>query len=320
MPLSSPSPWPGGAKACVSFTMDNLGEAQAVRTGSHPASQPIGHDPAVLTHLPRMLDLLDGAGAGAGAGASGGIRRRGRGVKATYFAESWSLPVYPSAVADLKARGHEVAWHGYQHEVWRSLSAAEEEDNFARSAKLARREYAGAGAGAGVPGAGAGAGVPGDAGALVYEGFRPPGGEINGARTLDLLRQYGIKYVSPLGRFGIDTASGIVVLPFEWETVDAFWYMDKFAGIRKDHGVQEAPALGPEEFKRYLYDKFEMIKEEGGYISILFHPFLQTSEEKFKALEEVIQRISTDQDLWVAPCNEVARWVTEHADEFNFQA
>lgn len=279
------SQWPHGAKACVSFTMDNLGEAQAVRTGEHPSSQPIGQDPAVLTNLPRMLDLLDSSAHVDGGG----------GIKATYFAESWSLPVYPAAVAELKARGHEVAWHGYQHEVWRSLSEAEEIDNFAQSAAAAKDH------------------------GVVYQGFRPPGGDVNGSRTFDLFKRYGIKYVSPLGRFEMDKASGIVVLPFEWETVDAFWYMDKFSGIRKDHGVQEEP-LGPDDFKAYLYEKFEKVKEEGGYISILFHPFLQTSEAKFKALEEVIRRISKDKDIWVAPCHEVAKWVTEHAEDFGFHA
>lgn len=281
--MTHSSPWPSGARAAVSFTMDNLGEAQAVRTGSHPSSVPIGQDPAVLTALPRILDLLDRQVHG-GAG----------GIKATYFAESWSLPVYPGAVAELAHRGHEVAWHGYQHEVWRGLGREDELDNFARSSAAAK--------------------VYG----VAYEGFRPPGGDVNGDRTFGLCKDYGLKYVSPLGQFGIDPASGIVVLPFEWETVDAFWYMDKFSGIRKEHGVQEAP-LGAEDFKRYLLGKFEQVKRDGGYISILFHPFLQTSEDKFRVLEEVLQHISSDKEIWVAPCNEVARWVTLHADKFDFE-
>lgn len=273
-----PSPWPPGARAAVSFTMDNLGEAQAARTGAHPPSAPVGQDPAVLAALPRILALLDHA----------------RGTRATYFAESWSLPVYPGAVADLARRGHEVAWHGYQHEVWRGLGEEEERDNFARSLAAAK--------------------VYG----VAYEGFRPPGGDVNGDRTYGLLREHGFKYVSPLGTFGIDAASGIVVLPFEWETVDAFWYMDKFSGVRSEHGVQEAP-LGPEDFKGYLLSRLEQVKRDGGYMSILFHPFLQTSEEKFRVLEEVLQHISSDEEIWVAPCNEVAKWVKEHADSFGFK-
>lgn len=281
MPPDRPTtPWPHNARAAISFTMDNLGEAQAVRTGAHPASQPIGQDPSVHTTLPRMLDLLDAA------------PRRPR---ATYFAESWSLPVYPAAAAELRRRGHELAWHGWQHEPWRDLpSAADERALFARSWDVARAH------------------------GVAYEGFRPPGGDVNGARTLALCREHGVRYVSPLGSFGIDGETGVVVLPFEWETVDAFWYMDKFAGIRREHGQpEEAP--GPAAFRKYLLARFEELKREGGYISILFHPFLQTSEEKFQVLEEVLEKISSDEELWVAPCNEVATWVTEHAEAFDFK-
>lgn len=289
MPPAGPSrPWPRGARAAISFTMDNLGEAQAVRTGAHPASQPVGQDPSVLTTLPRMLDLLDTSG---------------RGTKATYFAESWSLPVYPAAAAELRRRGHEIAWHGYQHEAWRALGpaaagAGAERAVFARSWEVARAR------------------------GLAYEGFRPPGGETNGRRTLALCREHGVRYVSPAGRgtraaAGVDAETGVAVLPFEWETVDAFWYMDKFAGLRAERG-RPAEAPGPEAFRGYLLAKFEDLKRDGGYISILFHPFLQTSEERFKVLEEVLERISSDEEIWVAPCNEVATWVTEHAEAFAF--
>lgn len=301
-PNLPPSRWPNGAKAAISFTMDNLGEAQDVRVGSWPADQPHGTHPAVLTTLPRILDLLDG-GSGSGEKENNNKNK----IRATYFAESWSLPVYPGAIATLRGRGHEVAWHGFQHEVWHALSEEDEQANFEKSFAAAREH------------------------GVRYEGFRPPGGEINGARTLGLFKKYGVKYVSPLGEFGIVSSSsssspsnsgdgdeeGVVVLPFEWETVDAFWYMDKFVGTRKKHGVREE-ARGPQDFKAYLFKKFDEVVKDGGYVSILFHPFLTTSEEKFAVLEDVLQRLRGDSDIWVAPCNEVARWVSEHAEQFNF--
>jgi hypothetical protein len=43
---------------------------------------------------------------------------------------------------------------------------------------------------------------------------------------------------------------------------------------------------------------------------------LQTSEEKFEVLEEVLKRISEDGEIWVAPCQEVARWMREHPELF----
>ncbi|ROW06168.1 hypothetical protein VMCG_04496 [Cytospora schulzeri] len=296
-PSPTSTPWPNGAKCAISFTMDNLGEAQDVNKGLWPDDRPIGQHPSVLSTLPRMLDLLDHHQQQHGDGSGG--------IKATYFAESWSLDVYPDAVRELTRRGHEVAWHGYQHETWHQLSAEEEALNFERSFAKAggeqqqqqqqQQQH-------------------GDGGAAVvvsYEGFRPPGGELNGDRTYELLRRYGVSYVSPLGAFGI-SGGGVVVLPFEWETVDAFWYMDKFSSVRVGHGVpEEAP--GPGAFREYLLRKFDEVKRDGGYISILFHPFLQTSEERFGVLEEVLARISSDEEIWCAPCGEVAKWVREHA-------
>lgn len=290
-----PNTWPHGAKCAISFTMDNLGEAQAVYNKSWPADKPTGQDPSVLQTLPRILDLL--AAQQQGTASSDG--KGGGGIKATYFAEAWSLGVYPSAVADLQRRGHEVAWHGFQHEVWHSLSAGEEEDSFERSHAAATDH------------------------AVPYRGFRPPGGKINGERTLDLCRRFGVEYVSPLGQFGIETGeggegkAGVVVLPFEWEAVDAFWYMDKFGGIRLEHGAQEE-ALGPEDFRGYLLRRIEEVKGEGGYMSILFHPFLTTDEARMAVLEEVVRKIGSDQEIWCAPCHEVATWAKDHSSSFGF--
>ncbi|KAK0712694.1 hypothetical protein B0T26DRAFT_873044 [Lasiosphaeria miniovina] len=277
----SPPRWPDGAKAAISFTMDNLGEAQDVNKGTWRG--PVGTHPSVREQLPRMLELLGQ-----------------HGVRATYFAEAWSLAVYPDAVAELRRRGHEVAWHGYQHETWSSLSAADEAGSFERS-------FAAAAA----------------AGIDAYEGFRPPGGTVPDAgRTYALLARHGVRYASPLadddkGRFGVlEGLDGVVVLPFEWRAVDAFYYMDKFAGIRRAHGAPET-VLPPAEFRAFLLAKIDGVVRDNSFMSILFHPFLQTSEEKLALMDEVLARIRADPDIWCAPCNKVARWVAEHPELFS---
>ncbi|KAK4155683.1 hypothetical protein C8A00DRAFT_13321 [Chaetomidium leptoderma] len=271
-PTKPPSPWPTPYKAAIAITMDNLGEAQDVLKDAWP--HPIGTHPSVTTQLPRMLALLD----------------KHHHQRATYFAEAWSLGVYPAAVAALTRAGHEVAWHGFQHEVWGGLDEEQERESFRKSWKAAAAAQG-----------------------VEYVGFRPPGGAVN-ERTWGLLREYGVGYVSPLGEFGIGRG-GVVVLPFEWRAVDAFWYMEKFAGIRKQHGEREE-VLDPGEFKEWLMEKIDEVVRTGEFMSILFHPFLQTSEEKFVVMEEVLKRISEDGDIWVAPCKEVAEWVREHPELF----
>lgn len=263
--------WPNSAKAAISLTMDNLGEAQDVNKGLWPPEKPIGSHYSVTEQLPRILEML-----------------QTKGITATYFVESWSLGVYPAIVKDMIRRGHEIAWHGYQHENWSSLSAEEEEVNFRKSFDAASQF------------------------GIAYEGFRPPGGTVND-NTYALLERHGGKYISPLGELGIK--QGIVILPFEWRTVDAFYYMDKFAAVRESHGERPG-VLTPSDLKGYLLSKIQSVVESGGYISILFHPFLQLSEEKFSILDVILDRISKDPDIWCAPCNQVAQWVTEHASFF----
>ena len=267
MPSPSPSPWPNSLKAAISFTMDNLGEAQDVHNSRWP--HPIGTHPSITTQIPRMLSLLSA-----------------HGIKATYFVEAWSLGVYPAVVEELVRGGHEVGWHGWQHEVWSGLDEGEEAGSFERSFEAVR----------GWKGKGVG-----------YEGFRPPGGKVN-ERTWGLLRENGVRYVSPEGKGAHIGREGVVVLPFEWRCVDAFYYMEKHGG-----GVVREPR----EFREYVMGRIEEVKKTGGYLSILAHPFLQTSEEKFEVVNDILRRLAADEEIWCAPCGEVAAWVEEHADRFD---
>jgi hypothetical protein len=88
--------------------------------------------------------------------------------------------------------------------------------------------------------------------------------------------------------------------------------MEKFGWIRKEHGESEE-VLSPGDFKEWLMGKIDETVKTGGFMSILFHPFLQTSEKKFEMLQDVLKRISEDGDIWVAPCKEVAKWVKENS-------
>ncbi|KAK1753152.1 hypothetical protein QBC47DRAFT_431501 [Echria macrotheca] len=270
-------PWPTPYKAAIPFTMDNLGEAQEVNRGVWP--HPHGTHPSITTSLPRILGILDKYA-----------------LKATYFVEAWSLDVYPAVVhGQLLGRGHEVAWHGYQHENFGGLSAEQEEENFRRSFEAAGRE------------------------GVVYRGFRPPGGKVNEGTSWRLMRGYGVGYVSPLGELGIGR-EGVVVLPFEWRAVDAFYYMDtdKFREIRGELLGRDKSdeVMGPEELRTYLMGRIEEVKRTGGFLSVLFHPFLQTSEERFAVFEDVVRRIAEDPEIWSVPCREVAEWVAEHGESF----
>lgn len=262
-------PWRGPRKACVCLTMDNLGEAQDVYKGTW--NQPIGTHPSIANQLPRMLELLDKYN-----------------IKITYFIESWSLGVYPDAVKDVIAHGHEVAWHGLQHEPWASLSSEEVRNKLAKSFGMA------------------------EAAGIKYAGFRPPGGGLGKHTRWNLMKERGLEYISPVDdEFRcLDHQDGITVLPLEWPEVDAFYYMEKFDEKRVAFQKQKE-VMTPAQFKEHLMKRIDLALEEEGFVSILFHPFLQDSEEKLEVLEDVLKRIANDPDIFSAPCRDVAEIVSQ---------
>lgn len=266
------SPWPNNAEAAVSFTVDNLGEAQELNSGTWPSQKPIGQHWAAIEALPRMLKILDESA-----------------VKATFFFETWSLEVYPTVGRDIINRGHELAWHGYQHETWSKLSPQEEEANFDKSFADAKKL------------------------GIDYAGFRPPGGLINDA-TYDYLHKYGIRYISPAAERAA-IVRNIVVLPFHWKTTDAYFYMNEFSGLRQFYGA-EADAFDPKDLQDGFLQQLEDAVASNAYISFLFHPILQTSEEKFLAMREVVELVGKDPRIWCAPCAQVADWIAQHPESF----
>jgi peptidoglycan/xylan/chitin deacetylase (PgdA/CDA1 family) len=99
----------------ISITFDNLGEVSELERGQWPADAPLGRHASVTRTLPRILELLDGAG-----------------VRATFFVEGLNAELYPDTLRELDAAGHEVAYHGFMHERWAGLDPAAERESLER--------------------------------------------------------------------------------------------------------------------------------------------------------------------------------------------
>jgi peptidoglycan/xylan/chitin deacetylase (PgdA/CDA1 family) len=153
------SRWPRGARAAVSLTFDNLGEAAEIELGLRGEDEPRGGHWSVVSALPMVLEELAGAE-----------------LSATFFVEGVNAEIYPEALARIVAAGHEVGFHAWCHEDWSRLTAdAEAEaDNLDRG--LAALRSLG----------------------LSVSGFRPPGGLI-GPETAELLAARGVRHCSPAG-------------------------------------------------------------------------------------------------------------------------
>jgi len=286
--------WSNGARAAIAFTMDNMGEAADLDRGLWPESEPIGSHHSVKSVIPQILPIL-----------------RKHNVRATYFVESWNLSVYPDAVANIAKEGHEIAWHAWRHEAWGKLDEAAERNSFERSFGSEGWEGFKASHGAN------------STGLDRYHGFRPPGGVIHGDRTLRLCEQYGLSYISPAGEEAAvvkldGSKENVVVLPFKWSTVDALYYMEAFGGLRKLKSLPEEVQTTETLSKEYMREIDQAIKN-GGYVSLLFHPFLTDRPERMQALEDVIDYLVQKRDsgeIWLARCQDIADWIASHPSRF----
>lgn len=285
--------WPGGARAAIALTLDNCGEAADLNRGLWPKDKPIGSHYSVTEALPKIMALLKKCG-----------------IHVTYFVEAWSLGHYVDAIANQVAgNGHEIGWHAWQHEAWNKLDINEERENFERS-------FGDTGIGGFLRDG------PGKDKVLSYRGFRPPGGIVHGNRTLALCRSYGLGYISPAAeqaalvnveRDGLDDS--IVVLPFRWTSVDAYYYMESFSGLRKLKGAASADPLSEDGLVRCYIAAIDEAIAKGEFLSLLFHPFLSNSELRMRAIDQVLQHLvkrRNEGKIWLSTCKNIEDFIRKN--------
>lgn len=272
--LTQPSGWgPEGRPAAVAVTFDNLGEAADLERGRWPADEPLGHHVSVTRALPKVLALL--------------FENR---LPATFFVEGINAELYPDALRAIGAAGHELAYHGWRHELWADLTPARERELLQR-----------------------GVNALGQIG-LRPAGFRPPGGALRSS-TWHALAEAGFTYCSPAGD-GAARRDGLAVLPFRWTLIDAFHYLPHFAERRRAAAGDPDP-LAPGALQATLSHALQDAVRGGTFLALLFHPFLADADDRFAAIRAVLCQLRALVDqrtVWSASMREIAAWVREQQD------
>ena len=213
-------------------------------------------------------------------------------LRATFFVEGINAELYSDALLEISNSGHELGYHGWRHEFWPNLSPSNE----ARLLERGVRKM--------------------DELGVRPRGFRPPGGRLTPSSP-ELLESLGFTHCSPAG-VGIGFLGNLVVLPFEWRLIDAYFYLPRFGGLRETAtGSSESLTLAS--FRETLSSALQGVVRDGGHLTLVFHPFLEEQEDRFGIMRgalEAVRDLTQDGLVWCAPCRDVVSWVRERPGAF----
>ncbi|MFT4862240.1 MAG: peptidoglycan/xylan/chitin deacetylase (PgdA/CDA1 family) [Pseudohongiellaceae bacterium] len=266
----NPQSWPGGARVAVllSYDVDNE-TVMGLRNGEisvGPLSQgQYGHRVA----LPRIVKLMDDEN-----------------IPATFFFPAWSLKIAPEQAALINASGqHEIAVHGWIHEL-NTVLDAETEERLLRQATDEIQAITG----------------------KRPVGYRAPSWN-HSPNTLSIVRDMDFLYESslmhddrPYELMQNGEATGLVELPVEWILDDAPLFNPRGNSY-----------MNPRDVMQVWIDEFDKAWEEGTMFSLTMHPHVSGHRSRIVALEGLIEHIKNKPGVWFATHEEAARYVRQQA-------
>ena len=204
-------------------------------------------------------------------------------ISSTFFVEGSNGLIYPDELQQISQLGHEIGFHGWRHESWHSQPDEEQELIAARSIKALGQH------------------VPPPV------GLRPPGGCVT-KRTKEILQARGCTYVSAAGE-GASQEGGFAQLPFRWVDVDAL-YFEPFLSEARKAAFGSTEMLPVDVWRNSLNELIKLARAKQDCYSVIFHPYLLGADKKrMDCFQDFIEQISTQDELWIAPCRKVADWL-----------
>ncbi|HCA36193.1 MAG TPA: polysaccharide deacetylase, partial [Gammaproteobacteria bacterium] len=259
----TPSSWPNGARVAVllSYDVDNE-TVMGLRTGDISVGPLSQGQYGSRVALPRVVELMNE-----------------QDIPATYFFPAWSLKLAPEQAQLINASGlHEIAVHGWIHELNTALDGATEE-RLLRQAMDEIERIAG----------------------VRPVGFRAPSWNLS-ANTLRIVRDLGLLYESslmhddrPYEVLYQGEPTGIVELPVEWILDDA----PLFNPLGQRY-------MNPRDVMQVWIDEFDRAWEEGTMFLLTMHPHVIGHRSRLVALEGLIEHIKSKDGVWFATHEQAA--------------
>ena len=253
--------WPDGKRVAVTLTFDFQGgeDIRPLPSGkiNHEVYTQAEYGPN--TAIWRILRIL-----------------QEEGVKATFMTCGGIAERYPDAVKAIAAAGHEVAGHGYHHEVARDLSREQEQDVMTRATAMIRSR----------------------------SGRTPAGWRscTQSPNSIELLMEQG--YLWNSNSFSHD-------LPFLWEN-DGRVLVELPRQPFGDGRTYDDDAGDPERTLLVWKAMFDELHAESAhaptYVPFQFHPYISGRPGRARTLRAIIRHMKAADGVWFATGSEVARW------------
>ncbi|MGC3939554.1 polysaccharide deacetylase family protein [Roseobacter sp. EG26] len=257
----APYPWPDGHRAGACFTVDV--DATAPWLWQHRTGLPRGI--AALEHrqygrrrgLPRLIEML------------------GRlDLRATFFVPGVVAEEHPGLLPGLVERGHEVALHGYYHELVSETTDAQFTESLEASIALFEAQIGARPA-----------------------GFRSPAWEMT-PHMLAELRRFALWDSSLMGHDHPYRLDGVTEVPVRWENDDAIFFKFLGPGDNPPHSETEVGARWTREAAAQVRD--------GGLFMLTVHDWISGRAARVDMLEDLLVPLCQAESIWTATCGEIA--------------
>ncbi|HEX2385990.1 MAG TPA: polysaccharide deacetylase family protein [Candidatus Binatia bacterium] len=254
--------WPNGARLAVALTFDFQGgeDVKPDKNGKINHEEYTQGEYGPNTGIWRILRILDETK-----------------VKATFMTCGGIAERYPEAMAAIAQRGHEVAGHGYHHEVARDLTREEERDVIRRTLEMLKTR----------------------------SGRRPIGWRscTQSPNSIELLMEQG--YLWNSNSFSHD-------LPFVWSdgTREIVELPRQPFGDGRTYGHRDSgnPNDALVVWKSFFDDIYEESAITPNFCTFQFHPYISSRFGRATALRQLIQYMKSHEGVWFATGTEVAEW------------
>jgi peptidoglycan-N-acetylglucosamine deacetylase len=254
--------WPGDCRIAVTLTFDFQGgeDVRPLPDGKIEHEKYTQAEYGPHTAIWRILRILDEEA-----------------VQATFMTCGAIAERYPQAVKAIVSKGHEIAGHGYHHEIARDLTREQEADVMRKTSGMIRGTT----------------------------GRKPVGWRscTQSPNSLELLMEQG--YLWNSNSFSHD-------LPFLWEAGGRLLvelprqpFGDGRAYGRRDSGnPNDTLAI----WKAMFDELYEESRLAPTYCPFQFHPYISGRPGRAGTLRAIIQHMKKVEGVWFATGSEVARW------------